>query len=74
MSESKYCFMHTQEVECSPRCMAYRFRPAYEEPTCVILEVGDAIIGTLIGMALTQQKQQENAVKHGRSAPPPEVT
>jgi len=38
------------------------------------LEVGEAILGSIVGMALMQQKLQENAVKHGKSAPPPEVT
>lgn len=72
--EEKYCFMHVQKVECIPQCMAYRQRVGGNKASCVLLEVGDAIVGTLVTMANARHQEQERAVKHGTSAPPPEVT
>jgi len=73
-NDKKYCFMHTQEVECVPRCKAYRFRGETEKVgTCAILDVADTFVGAVVGWVSMQQAMQESSVRHGDSAPPPEV-
>lgn len=72
MSEDtwKLCFLGRP---CDSRCMALRVSPD-GEPVCALLDASEALTGALVRWVLTAQKQGEQRVVHGKSAPPPEVT